>query len=431
MSAPSFVHLNLHSAFSFGDGASSVESLVLLAAEEKMPSLALTDTMSLSGLPSFVRRCQKAGIQPIGGAEVLLEGGRRLTLLADGPKGFSSLSRILSAANLRDPKRHGPRVRWEDLETNARNLVCLTGAGEDGLLPRLLRRRRWDEASETTERLCEIFGRSNVCVEVTRTLTDGERSLSLHLFDLADTLQLPAVATNAIRHADKMGMAAHEILRRVALHLGPYEEHGELPINAERYLKSDEAMRRLFPDRRDAVENTRILAATLASPLDPTVRHLPRYPKLPPGESTFSYLCGLVWQGAKNRFGSDYKGEVTERLLHELEVIRDLGYCDYFLICKDVCDEARRRDIGFALRGSAVGSAVAYCLSMSEHDPVARRISFERFLSKARQKPPDIDIDFRHDRRDSIYTQDLWRRPCRRRCELCHLSRQKSPAGRG
>ena len=93
-----------------------------------------------------------------------------------------------------------------------------------------------------------------------------------------------------------------------------------------------------------------------------------------------------------------------QRLVYELEVIRDLGYCDYFLICRDVCDEAIRREIGFALRGSAVGSCVAYCLGMSPHDPIARRISFERFLSKARKKPPDIDIDFRHDLRDEMMT---------------------------
>ena len=121
---PSFVHLHTHSAFSFGDGASSVESLVLRAVQFGMPALAITDTMSLSGVPSLVRRCAKAGIAPIGGCEVILEGGDRLTLLADGPAGFSSLSRLLSAAQIRDVKSQGARVRWEELESYAETLFA-------------------------------------------------------------------------------------------------------------------------------------------------------------------------------------------------------------------------------------------------------------------------------------------------------------------
>src|SRR5690349_19097682 len=113
---PSFAHLHTQSAFSFGSGSSGVEELVLAAVEAGQQALALTDTMSLSGIPTLVKRCEKAGIKPVGGAEVVLEGGSRLTLLADGPTGFSSLSRILSFAYLRDPERKGARVRWEDLE---------------------------------------------------------------------------------------------------------------------------------------------------------------------------------------------------------------------------------------------------------------------------------------------------------------------------
>ena len=405
-----FIHVHTHSAFSFGDGSSGVEELTLSAAKQGMDALALTDTMSLSGIPSLTKRCAKAGVKPLGGCEIILEGGARLTLLADGPLGFASLCRILSAAYLRDPKREGARVRWEDLETNSEGVVCLTGAGDGGLLPRLARSGNTAKALSYTDHLIGVYGRENLFIEVTRTLTEGEYSLSLDLLDLAHTIGLPVVATNSVRHADKMGMAPHECLRRVALHLAPFEEHGELPLNAERYLKSGEAMARLFPDRPDALENATHLAERLEPPLDSAVRHLPRFPKLPPGESAFSYLSALVWQGAKGKYKDQAEREAVPRLMHELEVIRDLGYCDYFLVCWDVCNEARRRQIGFALRGSSVGSAVAYCLGMSPHDPIARRISFERFLSKARRKPPDIDIDFRHDERDHImeYTRKTY-----------------------
>ncbi len=404
-----FPHLHMHSAFSFGDGASSVSALVLRAAEMQVPALALTDTMSLSGVPSLVRRCGQANIKPVGGCEIILEGGQRLTLLADGPAGFASLCRILSLAGMRDIHRDGSRVRWENLETNAAGVVCLTGSPERGAIPRLLRRGRYTDAEQHARRLLDTFGPGNVAVEVTRSLAEGEHALSNRLFELADHLHLPAVATNAVHYATKPEMAGHEALRRVSLGLGPEEEHADLPLNAERYIKSPDDITRLFPDRPDAIRNAVTLAERLAPPLDPDIRHLPAFPKLPPGETAFSYLSGLTWQGAEKRWKT-FGAEEQTRLIHELETIKDLGYSDYFLVCWDVCQEARRRGIGHGLRGSAVGSAVAFCLNMSPHDPIARRVSFERFLSKARKKPPDIDIDFRHDLRDEMmdYTRKTY-----------------------
>ena len=179
--------------------------------------------------------------------------------------------------------------------------------------------------------------------------------------------------------ATKAEFLAHEALRRVSLGVPVGEEHGELPLNGERYLKPAKSMAALFWDRPDAIAERRpSLAERLESPLDPAVRHLPRYPHLPAGESALSLLSGLVWEGARKRGITD-----SIRLVHELETIHSLGYCDYFLICREVVQEARRRGIGCALRGSAIGSAALYALGVSDHDPVARRVSFERFLSKA------------------------------------------------
>ena len=141
-----FPHLHAQSAFSFGSGPSFVASLVLRAAEIGSSCLALTDTNSVTGIPELVRRCEKAGIAPIGGCEVILEGGSRLTLLADGPTGFSSLCQILSASGLRDVKREGLRVRLDDLAAFPEGLVCLTGAPPYGLVPRLVLQRRDREA---------------------------------------------------------------------------------------------------------------------------------------------------------------------------------------------------------------------------------------------------------------------------------------------
>jgi len=185
------------------------------------------------------------------------------------------------------------------------------------------------------------------------------------------------------------------------LGLAPEEEHAELPLNGEGYLKSAEAMARLFADCPRAIQNTTALAERLASPLDPEVRHYPIFTRLPPGESAFSYLIHLTMCGADKRY-TNMSEIVKARLIHELETIRDLEFCHYFLVCWDIGREARRRGVRFALRGSGVGSAVAHCLHLSEHDPVARNISFERFLSRGRAKVPDLDIDFQHNERDAM-----------------------------
>jgi error-prone DNA polymerase len=400
--AASFAHLSVYSAFSFRNGASSVESLVLTAAQQGLPALALTDRDSVTGIVSLVPRCAKAGIHPIGGCDLTLEGGHRLTLLMEGTAGWSSLCRILSAAHLRDPGRKGPRAHWEDVVENAAGLVCLSGGPEAGEVPLLIRQRRYKEAAAVARRHLALFGSENYAIEVTRTLTEGEDRLSERLFQLADYLGVSAVATNVVRYSRKDEVAAYEAVCRVRLGLKPHEQHAELPFNGERYLKNATEMADLFRDRPDALENALRLATRLSEPLVPGGRHLPAYPFLPEGETAFSHLAHLAWQGAKARYGERLTEAVKRRLVYELEVIRELEFCDYFLCCADICREARERKVGYALRGSAIGSAVSYCLWMSNHDPIAYNVAFERFLSKARAKPPDIDIDFRHDLRDDM-----------------------------
>ena len=403
-----FSHLHVHSAFSFLDSSASVQDLVLRAAEQGQPALALTDVSSVTGIPSLVKLCAKAGIKPIGGCEIILD-GHRLTMLADGPTGWTSLCQILTAASLRDVKRQGAVVQWEDLEAYHHGLVCLSGCSLRGRTAALIRAKRYSQAEDYARRCLTLFGRGNFFIEVTRTLSEGEHEVSCRLLELAEHLGVSSIATNPVHHAGKLGVAAWEILCRVRLGIAPEDEHPELPFNGEQYVKSQEAISRLFVDRPDVLQNAAALTERLAPPLTLGTRHLPKFPHIPPGESAFSFLAARAWGGAEKRYKEEkqYKsmsGEVQARLVHELETIRDLGFCDYFLVCADICNEARRRGIGHAMRGSAVGSAVCYVLGMSEHDPIARNVSFDRFLSKGRAKPPDIDIDFQHDLRDDMMT---------------------------
>ena len=403
-----FTHLHVHSAFSFLDSSASVQDLVLRAAQLGQPALALTDLHSITGVPSLVKACGKAGIKPIGGCTVRVDGGE-LVLLADGPTGWASLCQLLTAAGLRDVKREGLSMTWQDLEAHRAGLVCLSGSFTRGRLAALIRARRYKQASEYARQCQAVFGIGNYYVETTRTLTEGEHEASLRLIQLAAHVGAPVVAANPVHHTVKVGLAAHEALCRVRLGLAPEDEHAELPFNGEGYLKSAEQMARLFTDCPRALPNAWELAERLAPPLDPDVRHYPVYTRLPPGESAFSHLIELTMCGAEKRY-PQMSETVKARLIHELETIRDLDFCHYFLVCWDIGREARRRDVRYALRGSGVGSAVAHCLHLSEHDPVARNISFERFLSRGRARPPDLDIDFAHDERDGMmdYLRDAY-----------------------
>ena len=403
-----FPHLHVHSAFSFLDGASSVQDLVLRAAELGQLVLALTDMNSITGVPSFVKACGKAGVKPIGGCSVFID-SHPLVLLADGPTGWASLCQILTAAGLRDVKRQGLSVAWDDLETHHAGLVCLSGSSSRGRLAALIRARRYKQAEEYARRCQTVFGVNNFFVEITRTLAEGEHEVSCDLLELAQHIGAPVVAANPVHHSLKVGLAAHEALCRVRLGLAPEDEHAELPLNGEQYMKSSERMLRLFTDCPQAIANASALAERLAPPLNPDVRHYPLYPHVPLGESPFSFLAAMTWCGAERRYG-ELTDTIKSRLVHELEVIRELEFCDYYLVCWDICRESRRRGVRYAMRGSAVGSAVCYALEMSQHDPIKHNVSFERFLSRGRKKPPDIDVDFNHTQRDALmqYVRDTY-----------------------
>ena len=197
-----FSHLHVHSAFSFLDGASAVKDLVLRAAELGQSVLALTDANSITGIPSLVKACGKVGIKPIGGSSVSID-GHELVLLADGPTGWASLCQILTEAGLRDIKRQGLSVNWEDLEAYHAGLVCLSGSFTRGWLSASLRARRYKRAMEYAQRCQSVFGRGNYYVEISRTLAEGEHEVSGHLLELAQHISAPVVAANPVHHSSQ------------------------------------------------------------------------------------------------------------------------------------------------------------------------------------------------------------------------------------
>jgi len=393
-----FIHLHIHSAFSFLDGGSSVESLLERAAELDMPALALTDHDNLCGAVKFNARARSYGIKPIQGVEVTLDNGHHLTLLARGPAGYRNLCRILTRAHLENPRRQ-PRVTFANLKDNAAGLIALSGCRR-GEIPALILSRHYAGACQAARNYLELWGPENFYLELQDTYLPGTTRLNARLAELAGTLGIGVVATNNVHYTCPDDFRVHDILTCVRTLTRVYEVHPERPLNAENYLKSDREMAALFREYPEALENTWRIAERCQPALDLDTPHFPAF-SLPPGQEAGKLLRELVYRGARKKYGKITRA-VYERLEHELHIINTLGYADYFLVVWDIVNYARREGIRYAGRGSAADSLVAYCLGITEVDSLARGLLFERFMSRERAQKPDIDIDFDARYRDKV-----------------------------
>lgn len=393
----SFVHLHVHSPFSFLDGAGRLEHLVQKAADWGMPALALTDHDNLAGAVFFHAHCLKAGIEPILGAEVTLEQGNHLILLAKNAGGYANLCQILTRAHLDHP-RGEPKTAKALLRQYHGDLIALSGCRK-GEIPALLLKKQYQEALLKVKEYREIFG-ADFYLELEQTWLPGALALNRSLAQLAEVTGVPLVATNNVHYAEPGQFPVHDLLTCVRTLTCLQEVHPQRPLNQENYLKSPAEMKSLFASYPEAVTNTLVVAEKCQPVLELDARHYPEF-KPPNGEPAESFLRRLVYEGAVRRYGS-VKKRVRERLEHELAVINDLGYADYFLLVWDVARFARERGIRYAGRGSAADSLVSYCLYLTEVDSLKRGLLFERFMSRERGEKPDIDLDFDARYRDQV-----------------------------
>ncbi|HUW64161.1 MAG TPA: DNA polymerase III subunit alpha [Spirochaetia bacterium] len=390
-----FVHLHVHSPYSFMDGASAVENLVQQAAGAGMSALALTDHNNVSAAVRFARLAGQAGIKPIQGAEVST-GGHHLTLLARDARGYANLCGLLTRAHLDHP-RGQPQSDWHHLTAYHAGIIALSGCRK-GEIPSLILRRRYTQAAEAAKRYRDLWGK-DFYLELPETLLPGSRFLNHRLVELGQTLGIPVVATNNVHYARPQDFPVHDLLTCVRLKVPVEEVHPARPLNGENYLKSGAEMAQFLAWCPQALENTLEIAARC----EPVLQIQDRYPDfpLPIGQTADTFLRELVRQGAQKRYGR-LTHVIRERLQKELLVIEKLGFAGYFLVAWDVVNYARGRSIRCAGRGSAGASAVAYCLFLSEVDPIARNLIFERFLSLERAEKPDIDLDFDSRHRDQV-----------------------------
>ncbi len=391
-----FVHLHVHSFYSMLDGASRLEDLIAKAVADGATALALTDHDSVTGLIPFQQLARRFGIQPIGGVDLTLEKEGRLVLLAKDEQGYENICRLLTLA-YRD-NRLDPRTTDAALRDHTQGLIAISGGRFSDLSSYLLKH----QPQYAIKRLAfyrEIF-RDDLYIAVSRTALPGDFSLSRTLIDLANQHSLPVIATNDVHYAMSDDFAVHDLLVCMRLKTTVDEMHSLRPFNRENDMKSEAEISALFADYPECIEQT----AKIAARCD-IVPHIgeslfPAF-SVPEHETSEQMLRRLVYEGAKGRY--DMVDEMLiARLEHELQIITELGFVDYFLVVWDIARYARMRGIRYAGRGSAADSAVAYCLYITDVDAVGRNLLFERFMSLERAEKPDIDIDFDSMRRDEV-----------------------------
>ncbi|MFC1901354.1 DNA polymerase III subunit alpha [Chloroflexota bacterium] len=390
-----FVHLHVHSQYSFFDGASSLDRLLEKAADLGMPAMALTDHNRLTGAIRFYEKARTLGIKPIIGAEIETEGGYHLTMLCKNRTGYSSLCRLLTEAHLSN-RGKSPSATRKMLQKFNTGIIILSGCRR-GEIPVLIEQGNYEKARETARFFREVFG-EDFYIELIRYPSGNGCSNSYRLVNFAHEENLPVVATNNVHYAEMPEYEVKELLNAIGQNIPVLNSNGSRTV--EQYLKSADEMERLFRDIPEAVALAEAIAARCNLELPLGKLHFPRF-AVPRGESEFTYLAKLSYTKASNKYGR-LNSLVRERLEKELKTIQALGFCGYFLVVWDIVRWARERGIRCQARGSAVDSLVVYLLDISTVDPMEHNLLFERFMHPLRHEPPDIDLDIDRRRRDEV-----------------------------
>jgi error-prone DNA polymerase len=396
-----YIELHSRSAFSFLEGASIPEELIAACANLGMPAMALLDRDGVYGSPRFHLAAKKAGIKAHIGAEVTcaafsLRGEFRLPLLVASRAGYQNLCRLITKMKLRVGRKNeaGARASELDFREYASGLICLTG-GEEGPLAAALRQNGAQAAFETVKRLTEIFGPSNVYVELQRHFLRDEEYRNRVAIEIAEALHLPLLATNGVNYARPHERELADAFTALQ-HRRTLATAGRLLArNAERYLKSPAPMRALFADLPQAIANTLELSSRLEFTLNDLGYEFPHYP-VPEGETMVSFLREHTREGMQSRYGradAELKKRARRQIERELNLIEHLKLAGYFLIVWDLVRFCREQNILAQGRGSAANSAVCYSLGITAVDPIGMELLFERFLSEERGEWPDIDLD--------------------------------------
>ncbi len=407
-----FTHLHLHTEYSMLDGSSKINELVHRVKELGMDSVAITDHGVMYGVVDFYKACKREGIHPVIGCEVYVAPrGRKtkenkfdasnyhLVLLAENQTGYENLMKLVSFG-FTEGFYYKPRIDFELMEKYSEGIIALS-ACLGGQIPQAIMNNQEDTAIELAKRYESIFGKGNFYLELQRHGYEEEAKVNDTLIRMSKELDIPLVATNDSHYTYEEDVQSHDVLLCIQTNKKVSDQDRMRYLGGQFFVKSPEQMYELFDDVQEAVSNSHTIAKRCQVEFEFGVTKLPQF-DVPDGKLPYQYLIELCEVGLKERYGENATKHM-ERLHYELSVIKDMGYVDYFLIVWDFIRYAREQDIIVGPgRGSAAGSIVAYCLRITDIDPIRFNLIFERFLNPERVSMPDIDIDFCYERRGEV-----------------------------
>ncbi len=408
-----FVHLHVHTQYSLLDGSAKLGELIGQAKALGMNSLAITDHGVMYGAVEFYKECLNQGIRPIIGCEVYVTRNRfqkdgradaeynHLVLLAENNQGYQNLIALVSRGFV-EGFYYKPRIDWELLCEYHEGLIALS-ACLAGVIPRPLLDEGYDKACETARRYAELFGPEHFYLELQNHGIAEEAAVNQGLIRMSAELGLPLVCTNDVHYTFADDKEAHDLL--LCIQTGKkVQDENRMRYEGDYYLKSPDEMRALFGAVPEALENTVRIAERCQVSFKFHDLKLPAF-DVPEGFTTESYLRKLCRDGLEERYPAGHAKRQTaeERMEYELGVITGMGYVEYFLIVWDFIHFAKTHGIMVGPgRGSGAGSIVAYCLRITNIDPLKYDLIFERFLNPERVSMPDIDVDFCDRRRQDV-----------------------------
>lgn len=408
-----FTHLHLHTQFSLLDGACRLGELVNRAKSLGMTSLAITDHGNMYGAVDFYRECKKQGIKPIIGCEVyvaprtrfdkdkVLDGKyNHLILLVKNETGYKNLIKMVSKS-FTEGFYFKPRIDRDLLEQCSEGLICLSAclAGE---IPQLLLQREYDDAKSEALWYNSVFGDGNYYLELQDHGIEQEKVVLDGVKRISRDTGIPLVATNDVHYVNKEDAQIQQVLICIATNHTLGEDTGLEFHSDSFYLKSEDEMRSLFADVPQAIDNTSIIADKCNFDFEFGNTKLP-YFATPNDMDHFQYFRQKCYDGMKKRYGDNIPKEYIDRLEYELNTVNQMGYTDYYLIVQDFVAFAKSKGIPVGPgRGSGAGSIAAYCIGITDLDPMKYDLIFERFLNPERVSMPDFDIDFCYERRQEV-----------------------------
>src|SRR6056297_4302396 len=416
-----FTHLHVHTQYSILDGASDISGLVSKAVENEMKAVAITDHVNMLGVKEFYNTAKSQGIKPIIGCEMYLaensrfdksgkkdRSGYHLIVMAKNKTGYHNLIKLVSYA-WTEGFYYTSRIDKELLKRYSEGLIA-SSACLGGEIPKAIINKGKEAAEKVILEYKDIFG-DDFYLELMRhpsgrpekdkEVYEVEEEANKVMIELAKELQVKVIATNDVHFINEEDAEAHD--RLICLNTGKdLDDPDRMTYTKQEFFKTTSEMTELFSDIPEAIENTQEIVDKVEDYELDREPLMPYFP-LPEGfENEDDYLRHITYEGTKERYG-EITDEIKERLDFELSVIKGMGFPGYFLIVQDFINAARGLDVSVGPgRGSAAGSAVAYCIKITDIDPIKYDLLFERFLNPDRISMPDIDIDFDEDGRDEV-----------------------------